>query len=196
MLSAGRENGFSLIEVMVTVVIFAVMAAMAVPSLRQYSENMKTLAAAESFYAALQQARSEAVRRNVPVELILTSDSPVAASVDTTTLTTDGPNWLVRQIPAVLDDPYVFIEGKAGAEGGGRASHGTSVIIDTTVSSIRFNASGGLVGSMARVNFTQQGGTCVSDGGEARCLRVVASEGGQVRLCDPAASAAGDTRKC
>lgn len=196
MLTSARGRGFSLIELMVTLVIFAVMAAMAAPSIRQYAENMKTLAAAEAFAASLQQARGEALRRNIPVELILTTASPVASNVDTTALTTSGPNWMVRQTPETTEDPHVFIEGKSGAEGGGRANQGTSIVIDSgTSSSVRFNAAGALVGAKAVVSFTQQGTTCVREGGPARCLQVVASLGGQVRICDPAAGT-GDTRIC
>ena len=196
MLSASRQDGFSLIELMVTVVIFAVMAAMAAPSLMQYANNMKILAAADSLYASLQQTRSEAIRRNIPVELVFTTDAPVAASVETTALTDNGPNWLIRQTPEALGDPHVFIEGKSGAEGGGRAGQATPVVIDSSSSSIRFDASGALVGSEVRVGFNQQGATCAVESGPARCLRVVASTGGQVRVCDPAALGAGDTRKC
>lgn len=193
-----REAGFSLIELLVTMVVFAILAAMAAPSLMQYSENMKTLAQAESFYASVQQARAEAIRRNVPVELVLTDQPPVMESVDTNGLTTNGPNWIVRQLSdSPTSTAHTFIEGKSGAEGGGRAGGKTSVVIESGLSSIRFNASGALVGPAVIVNFRQTGGDCVKDGGPARCLAVVATEGGQVRLCDPAAgTSAGDTRAC
>jgi len=194
MLTARSESGFSLVELMVTLAVFALLAAMAAPSLVQYAGNMKILAAAESFYASVQQTRTEAFRRNAPVELILTDQPPIADNVDTTELKDAGPNWLVRQLPEKVDDPYVFVEGKSGAEGGGRAGQTTSIVLDSNSSSIRFTASGGLVGSEVRVNFLQQDGSC-APAGAARCLRVVVSAGGQVRMCDPAAGV-GDTRKC
>lgn len=192
-----HEAGFSLIELLVTMIVFAILAAMAAPSLMQYSENMKTLAQAESFYASAQQARAEAIRRNVPVELVLTDQPPVMESVDTNGLTTNGPNWIVRQLS---DSPpstaHTFIEGKSGAEGGGRAGGKSSVVIDANgATGIRFNASGALVGARIDVNFTQLGASC-APAGAARCLRVVAMPGGQVSLCDPAASGSGDTRSC
>lgn len=195
MLRPARKSGFSLIELMVTLVIFAVMAAMAAPSMRQYAENMKTLAAAEAFSASLQQARAEALRRNIPVELILTTASPVASNVETAALVAAGPNWMVRQTPETTDDPHVFIDGKVGAEGGGLADQKTSVTISTASPSIRFNAAGAFTGASASVTFGQQGATCAPLG-PARCLQVLVSGGGQVRLCDPAASGSGDTRKC
>lgn len=72
-----HSKGFSLIEVIVAVAIMGVLLALGVPQLATYSRNVKIRAAAESFLAAAQTARSEAVRLNSRVELILTNSAPV-----------------------------------------------------------------------------------------------------------------------
>lgn len=191
------ERGFSLIELLVTVSIMVILSLLAVPSMREYVENSKILGTAETFYAGAQTARTEAIRRNMPVELILTSAAPVVGSADTTGVTNSGPNWMVRQMPPTTDDEYVFIEGKAGGEGGGRVGGSTSVVIGASNSgAIQFNALGSLAGTAAvTVDFSSSLGTC-APAGAVRCLRVVVSPGGQARLCDPAVTTASDTRRC
>lgn len=196
MLIRPSERGFSLIELMVAVAIMVLLALLAAPSMRLYIENSKILGATELLYASAQQARTEAIRRNLPVELIFTDAAPTSASVDTTDTNTSGPNWLVRQTPLPGTDDHIFIEARAGAEGGGRAGGSTSTVIAASMDSIRFNAAGALAGGgTATVDLSSTVGSC-APGGETRCLRVVVSSGGQVRLCDPAVSAANDTRRC
>jgi type IV fimbrial biogenesis protein FimT len=197
LIRAASERGFSLIELMVTVVIMVILSLLAVPSMREYAENSKILGTAEAFYASAQTTRTEAIRRNGPVELILTNQAPVAGSADTTGITSSGPNWMIRQVPPTTDDEYVFIEGKAGGEGGGRTGGTTSVVIGASnAGAIQFSALGALAGTTAvTVDFSSSLGTCAPSGA-VRCLRVVIAPGGQARLCDPAVTTASDTRRC
>lgn len=196
MLSLPRQAGFSLIELLATISVMVILAVIAAPSLTTYAENAKIHATAEMFYASAQTARTEAVRRNSIVELALVSATPDAANVDTNGLTTSGPNWLIRQKPPTGSDAHLFIEGKLGADGGGRAT-GTSVAVEMPSKSVQFNAAGGLVGTTSAVaDFkTSNGGVCAPSG-SIRCLRVIVSTGGQARLCDPAITASSDPRKC
>mgnify|MGYP001264933263 CR=1 FL=1 len=74
---AFKAKGFSLIELLITIVIMGVILGLGLPALTTYTRNVKLRANAESFLAGLQMARGEAVRLNTPVELILTNDPPI-----------------------------------------------------------------------------------------------------------------------
>ena len=63
MITAG-ERGFTLIEMLVTLSIVAILAAVAVPSFRMFILNIQIRTASEAFNNGLQLARGEAVRRN------------------------------------------------------------------------------------------------------------------------------------
>lgn len=67
--NAGRAAGFTLIELMVTLAISAVLMVLAMPSYRSWVQGAKIKTAAESVLTALTRARAEAVRRNAPVSL-------------------------------------------------------------------------------------------------------------------------------
>lgn len=68
--SAGAgAPGFTLVELLVTVVVLAIVAVIAVPSLRSFSINNQVAAARSSFAAAIALAHSEAARQGQPVAL-------------------------------------------------------------------------------------------------------------------------------
>lgn len=189
-------RGFSLIELMIGLAILAMLLMIGVPAFGTYIQNAKLRSTADNFYAGLQSARAEAVKRNAPVEFIMTDVSGESANTQTTSLSTTGKNWIVRvQDPTTLI--YTFVEGKPAAEGSGTSGTNT-VDITGTVSSVTFNGFGATtLGSSATFAFTNPtGGLCKAAGGPMRCLSIVVSIGGQARLCDPAVTTVGDTRKC
>ncbi len=71
MLSPGAR-GFTIIELMVTIAVFALLLAAGVPALRTFVENGRIRAAGESLKYGVGLARNEAVRLNTQVEFVAT----------------------------------------------------------------------------------------------------------------------------
>ncbi|MEO0813281.1 MAG: prepilin-type N-terminal cleavage/methylation domain-containing protein, partial [Myxococcota bacterium] len=71
-----QKNGFTLIEVLVTVAIFSVLAALAVGSLTSLTWNQRLNEVALELYAAVTKARSEGMRLSRPtvVQVLLSGD--------------------------------------------------------------------------------------------------------------------------
>ena len=68
-LPRSRRAGFTLVEMMVVVVIVAIVAAVAMPSLNASLANQRLRAAGTDLVSALLLARSEAIKRGVPVQV-------------------------------------------------------------------------------------------------------------------------------
>lgn len=64
-----RTRGFTLIEMMVVVAIAAIMLGIGVPSFKSFIAGQRVKTAATDFAMAAINARSEAIKRNVPVSL-------------------------------------------------------------------------------------------------------------------------------
>jgi type IV fimbrial biogenesis protein FimT len=65
-----RIQGFTLIEAMFVMVILAVLAGLAAPSMREFMAAQRLKTPASDLYASLALARSEAIKRNSPVEVV------------------------------------------------------------------------------------------------------------------------------
>ena len=64
-----RNGGFTLIELMVTIILFAILVTFAVPSFVSFRERTIVRGAAEQLIAAVSVARMEAVKRDDPVSV-------------------------------------------------------------------------------------------------------------------------------
>lgn len=70
-----RQYGFTLMELLVTVSIVAILAAIGIPSLTETIKSNRITAQVNEFVLALNFARSEAIKRGVRVSLCKTSDT-------------------------------------------------------------------------------------------------------------------------
>ncbi|GAB6049938.1 hypothetical protein JCM16106_07820 [Hydrogenophilus islandicus] len=92
-MNRGRARGFTLVELMVTVAVAAVVLALAVPSFQTTLRNHRLTTYANEFIAALNLARTEAIRRGQPVV--------VCKSQDGNTCLEGGNKWEVGWIAFV-----------------------------------------------------------------------------------------------
>lgn len=172
--------GFSLIELMVAVVLFGILAALGLPSYSVWMENARIRNAAESIQTGLQKARVEALKRNANVAFVLGVNSA----------------WTIECVNINADCPAV-IESKL-------AGDGSSVNITITpdppgTTTVVFNNLGGVLPSppaaLQPFNRLDIDSTKLSSS-DSRDLRVRLI-GGSVRMCDPYSGLpASDPRKC
>lgn len=69
-MSTKRTAGFSLVELMVTLAVAGVLLSLAVPSFTEVIRNNRMAVQANDLIAALNYARSEAVKRTTPVRVV------------------------------------------------------------------------------------------------------------------------------
>ncbi|MGH8681479.1 MAG: GspH/FimT family pseudopilin [Burkholderiales bacterium] len=203
MLSA-RRRGFTLIELMIGIVLFALVLMLALPGFTTMLQNSKLRNAGESILAGLQTARAEALKRNQTVEFILTADPPDTNFAAFTT-NAIGPGWAARVLD-VASVPIDFVDAHSGLEGSGVADPAALYARITAsnlpaTGTIRFDPLGrtNVAGVTAFDVKPAAAGACKADGGDMRCLQVIVTPGGRVRMCDPSVDAVAnpnDTRAC
>ncbi len=88
----GNSGGFTLVELIVTIAVIAILATVAVPSMSSFLDKRKVVSAAEELYSNIQQARSEAITRNQTVGLRFSENNTTTWAYGLSTSTTCNPN--------------------------------------------------------------------------------------------------------
>lgn len=179
------QQGFTLLELMVVLIIGAILLSIAVPSMTQMIRNNSVGAAAEVIQNALRQAEGEAIRRNGEVDFILTDSTPSAATVSSLTAKADGDNWAIRMVDSAAPNRYV---------NGVSTSQMSSDVVYQGPAGVRFNGSGRVLDlTSAPVGSKQIFRVSRASATVAYCVFV--TPGGAVKMCDPS-KASSDPRAC
>jgi len=84
-----RTAGFTLVELMVTLAVVGILAAVAVPAMTSLIAGNRLAGASSELTSSLQLARSEAIRRNAQVTICASSNGTTCSA------STDWSRWIV-----------------------------------------------------------------------------------------------------
>jgi len=177
-------HGFTLIELMVTITLIAILVMLAVPAFSTWIHNTQVRTIAESLQNGVRLAQSEALRRNQQVVMSFTNDTNPNLNP---TAVVGGKNWSIQTVPS----PYINSNVAEFLGAGILAGVASGVGITGPSAAICFNANGRLLTSAgtstATTNCAAAGALTfnVSQANSDRPLNVVVQLGGQVRMCDP-----------
>lgn len=108
-------HGFTLVELMVTISIMAIIASVALPSYQNMIENTELRTASQAFYGSLVLARSEAVKNNQPVVICKSSNGTSCAGSGNW-----ESGWLIyidADADSSLDSSEQILESSASLDG-------------------------------------------------------------------------------
>jgi type IV fimbrial biogenesis protein FimT len=183
-----RAAGFTLLEMIVTMAIFAILVAAGIPIMRTWIANAKVRAVADALQNGVRLAQAESLRRSRQVVFSLTNSSSPQTSL---TAAANGNYWAINTVAFMTDgsDPAVLVES------GVLSSNGTTVQINGPAE-ICFNSLGRLI---TNASTGVAGGSCALPTTNPAVwaynitmpptadhpLQVQVNLGGQVHMCDP-----------
>ena len=172
-----RTGGITLIELMVGLAIISCLLLVGMPSFTSWIQDLQVRGAAESIQSGLLLARSEAIRRNRPVQLTLADAGGLV-------------QWQLGCMPADAGCPALIAERKRG-EGGLNTRMAAATVAATAGFGTALAAGAGLPASVTFNGLGQPSGSApnrvevshVSVGSERRLVILLGA--GVVRICRP-----------
>ena len=169
-LTIRKIAGFSLVELMVSVVVLGILASIAVPSFQAWLRNTQIRNAAESITNGLQRARAEAVSRNTNTTFVMGADS----------------SWTISVV-----NPALTLDQRLASEGSKNVAR---TVLPAGATTVTFSNVGLVVANADASNSITQFDLTATGGSQN--LRVTIGTGGNARMCDPNLTAGSSPRAC
>ena len=193
-----RQRGFSLVELVITLAVLALILAVAAPTVGSWMGNARIRNVADTLQNGLQIARGEAVRRNQNMSFWLVSLNDPGVLSNDCTLSGSSGSWVVSvnspighcaDPPSTISSP-MLVTARAIGDAGGNVTVAAVQSDNTAATTVTFDGFGRVTNtdSIRQIDVT---GTATSVN-----LRLVVSSAGMVRMCDPRVTASTDPRKC
>lgn len=174
------EQGFTLIELMVTLILLSVMLTLAAPSFLTFQRNAELTSSANSFMASLAAARAEAMKRQLRTFVVPADGSSwqsgwivfvdVNSNVTSGAMTMEAGTDIEIARHDALPSTLAIV-----------TPSGSTGFVDSGVKYAMFNGSGAmaLVGAAGFANHALD----ISNGTDSR--RIIANATGRMRVCKP-----------
>jgi type IV fimbrial biogenesis protein FimT len=168
MIASRSPNGFTLVELLVTIAVAGILFVLAAPSFNSFIDKYRAKRAADTLSAFLINAKTEAIKRNAPVRAVFqTADS--------------GATWCAGMTTAGTCD--CTVANACQIDGVDRLVRGTDfkgIVLTSPADEALFS-------------FTPQRGTANSGNAQVQSseglqVRVIVTGTGRIRLCSPSGS--------
>jgi type IV fimbrial biogenesis protein FimT len=149
---SNKHNGFTIIELMITLVIAAVLAALAAPSFNTFMNNTRFSSASLQLISDLNHARSEAIKRNSRVLVCLRNTAGTDCAA--------GTDWRVGWVVCIDSDSDSLCDASTAADPNPqdvRPALAKTLTLTSAFNMIRFNPNGSAVASSLTLGGTWAG---------------------------------------
>ncbi|MDY7547151.1 GspH/FimT family pseudopilin [Glaciimonas sp. Gout2] len=129
---AAANKGFTLVELMMTIVVFGILVAIALPSMRDFVDEQRVSTSVKEFIAANRLARSEAVKRGKRVTVCSSVNGDIGSNV--CALKT---NWSSGWLTMTNDSG-----GSGGEITARRGAYPKQLLVEATVTALHYQDTG------------------------------------------------------